>query len=141
HPFATEGGHAPFAPDDDVEAELFTWLRRRIGEHVSWERVVSGPGLVSIYEFLRDTGRGEEPTWLADALREDDPGSTISRLALEQKSPLCVEALHRFVGLYGSEAGNAALKIMATGGVYLGGRIPPRLVSKLVDGTLPAAFL
>src|SRR5262249_7521025 len=99
------------------------------------------PGRVSIYEFLRDTGRGEEPAWLADALREGDPGSTISRMGLEQKSPLCVEALHRFVGLYGSEAGNAALKLMATGGVYLGGGIAPRIVSKLADGTFRARFL
>lgn len=141
HPFATEGGHATFAPDDDVEAELLVWLRRRLGGHVSWERVVSGPGLVSIYEFLRDTGRGEEPAWLADALRQDDRGSTISRLALEEKSPLCVEALHRFVGLYGAEAGNAALKMMATGGVYLGGGIAPRIASKLRDGTFRARFL
>jgi glucokinase len=141
HPFATEGGHANFAPDDDVETELLAWLRGRLGGHVSWERVVSGPGLVTIYEFLRDTGRGEEPAWLTDALRQDDPGSIISRLALEEKSPLCVEALHRFVGLYGSEAGNAALKVMATGGVYLGGGIAPRIVSKLKDGTFRARFL
>ena len=141
HPFATEGGHANFAPDDDVEAELLVWLRKRVGGHVSWERVVSGPGLLSVYEFLRDSGRGEEPAWLADALRQGDPGATISSLALEGKSPLCVAALDRFVGLYGSEAGNAALKMMATGGVYLGGGIAPRIVPKLEDGTFLKRFL
>jgi glucokinase len=141
HPFATEGGHANLAPDDDVEAELLVWLRKRVGGHVSWERVVSGPGLLSVYEFLRDSGRGEEPAWLADALRQGDPGATISSLALEAKSPLCVAALDRFVGLYGSEAGNAALKVMATGGVYLGGGIAPRIVSKLEDGTFLKRFL
>jgi len=141
HPFATEGGHANFAPDDDLEDELLTWLRKRIGGQVSWERVVSGPGLVSVYEFLRDSGRGEEPTWLADALRQGDPGATISSLALEGKSPLCVAALDRFVGLYGSEAGNAALKLMATGGVYLGGGIAPRIVPQLKDGTFLGRFL
>jgi glucokinase len=141
HPFATEGGHVTFAPDDDLEAELLDWLRHRLDGHVSCERVVSGPGLVSIYQFLRDTGRGEEPAWLADALRDDDPGSTISTLALEEKSPLCVEALHRFVGIYGSEAGNAALKLMAIGGVYLGGGIAPRILTKLKDGTFRARFL
>ena len=67
HPFAGEGGHADFAPHADLEVELLRYLRGKLGGHVSWERVVSGPGLASIYEFLRDTGRGIEPDWLAEA--------------------------------------------------------------------------
>ena len=140
-PFATEGGHASFAPTDDVEAELLRWLQGRFGQHVSWERVVSGPGLVSLYEFLRDTGRGEEPTWLAEAIRTGDPGAAIAAAALDGRSPLAAEALHRFVSFYGRETANFALKVMATGGVYLGGGIAPRILPKLRDGTFLAGFL
>src|SRR4030095_5629603 len=85
-PFATEGGHAAFAPTDDVEVELLRWLRGRVGPHVSWERVVSGPGVVSLYEFLRATGRGEEPSWLAEAMRTGDPAAAIAAAALEGRS-------------------------------------------------------
>ncbi len=140
-PFATEGGHASFAPTDEVEVALLRWLQGRFGQHVSWERVVSGPGLVSVYEFLRDTGRGEEPPWLAEAMRGGDPGAAIAEAALDGRSPLAVEALHRFVSLYGREASNFALKVMATGGVYLGGGIAPRILPKLRDGTFLASFL
>jgi glucokinase len=140
-PFPSEGGHATFAPEDDVEVELLRWLRRRFREHVSWERVLSGPGLVSLYQFLRDTGRGEEPVWLADAMRAGDPAAAITRAALDGSSPLCVETLDRFAGLYGAEAANLALKVMATGGVYLGGGIAPRIVAKLTDGAFMRRFL
>jgi glucokinase len=141
HPFATEGGHASFAPSDDVEVELLRWLERRFAEHVSWERVVSGPGLVSLYEFLRDTGRGEEPPWLAEAMRTGDPGAAITAAALDGRSPLAAAALDRFVALYGHESANFALKVMATGGVYLGGGIAPRILAKLRDGTFVRGFL
>jgi len=140
-PFATEGGHASFAPSDDVEVELLRWLERRFAEHVSWERVVSGPGLVSLYEFLRDTGRGQEPPWLAEAIRTGDPGAAITAAALDGRSPLAAAALDRFVSLYGHESGNFALKTMATGGVYLGGGIAPRILPKLRDGTFLRGFL
>ena len=140
-PFASEGGHASFAPADDVEVELLRWLQGRFGQHVSWERVVSGPGLVSLYEFLRDSGRGEEPSWLAEAIRTGDPGAVIAAAALEGRSPLASDALHRFVSLYGREAANFALKVMAIGGVYLGGGIAPRILPKLRDGTFLAGFL
>jgi glucokinase len=141
HPFATEGGHASFAPSDDVEIELLRWLKERVGRHVSWERLVSGPGLVSLYEFLRDTGRGEEPPELAEAMRTGDPGAAITAAAHAGSSPLAAEALRRFVSLYGREAGNFALKLMATGGVYLGGGIAPRILPALRDGTFVAGFL
>jgi len=141
HPFATEGGHASFAPEDDVEIELLRWLRHRFAEHVSWERVVSGPGLVNVYEFLRDTGRGEEPAWLAEAMRTGDAGAAISEAALDGRSVLALAALDRFVSLYSREAANLALKVMATGGVYLGGGIAPRILPKLRSGAFRTGFL
>ena len=141
HPFATEGGHASFAPEDELEVELLRWLQGRFHEHVSWERVLSGPGLVSLYEFLRDTGRGEEPAWLADAMRAGDPGAAITAAALDGKSPLAALTLDRFVALYGCEAANLGLKVMSSGGVYVGGGIAPRILPKLREGSFRDRFL
>src|SRR5207247_10392683 len=137
---APEGGDANFGPGDAVEAELLQWLSSQLG-HVSWERLVSGPGLVNVYRFLRDTRRGEEPAWLAEEMRAGDPAAAISRAAQSGRSPLCVQALDFFMGLYGSEAGNLALKIMATGGVYVGGGIAPKNLDKLKDGTFMKRFV
>jgi glucokinase len=138
-PFASEGGHTDFAPRNELEMALLTYLIDRFGR-VSYERVVSGPGLHNVYEFLRDTDRGEEPAWLAQELAEHDPSAAISQAALDGRSPLCVQALDLFVGLYGAEAGNLALKLMATGGVYLAGGIAPKILDKLRDGTFLTAF-
>lgn len=139
HPFATEGGHADFAPRSALEMELLRYLLDRF-DHVSYERVVSGPGLLNIYRFLRDTGRGEEPAWLAQALRQQDPSAVIAEAAQAGKSALCVEALDLFVAVYGAEAGNLALKVLATGGVYLGGGIAPKILSTLKEPTFLEAF-
>jgi glucokinase len=135
-PFASEGGHASFAPTDDVQTDLLRHLAARHG-HVSWERVLSGPGLVALYTFLRDSGRGEEPEWLRDSLRRDDPAAAISEAALAGRSDLCSQAVDLFVRLLGAEGGNLALKVMATGGVYLGGGIVPKILPRLK----PPAFL
>jgi len=140
HPFATEGGHTDFAPHTDLELELARYLRGTLGGHVSWERVVSGPGLARIYEFLRDTGRAVEPAWLTEALKVGDAPAVISTAALEGKSDLCVKALDLFVDAYGDEAGNLALKLMATGGVYVGGGIAPRIIQKLREPRFMKAF-
>jgi len=129
-PVAGEGGHASFAPTGNREIALLRYLQAGL-EHVSWERVLSGPGLHNIYRFLRDSGQGEEPAWLAEALRAGDPPAVISGAALEGRSPLCDRALDMFVTLLGSEAGNLALKVAATGGVYLGGGIAPRILDRL----------
>jgi glucokinase len=139
-PFASEGGHTTFAATSPLHLELHQWLLKK-HEHVSWERVVSGPGLISLYEFLRETGRGEEPAWLAEEMRQGDPAPVISRNALAGKSALCEKALDLFVELYGAEAGNAALKFMATGGVYIGGGIAPRILPKLRGPAFREAFL
>jgi glucokinase len=138
-PFASEGGHVDFAPRNRLEAELLEYLMKRHGR-VSCERIVSGPGLVNAYRFFRDRGKGREPAWLAEELRVSDPAAVISRRALDGKSPLCVQALDLFVSVYGAAAGNLALTTMATGGVYLGGGIAPKIVSKLKEPGFMNAF-
>jgi glucokinase len=140
HPFAGEGGHCDYAPRADLEMDLLRYLQGKFGAHVSWERVLSGPGLANIYAFLRDTGRGTEPDWLAAAIRAGDGPAVISRAALEGKSELCAKALDVFVAAYGDEASNLALKLMASGGVYLGGGIAPRIVDKLKGPAFMEAF-
>lgn len=139
-PFATEGGHATFAPRTPLEMDLLRYLLTQF-EHVSSERVVSGPGLLNIYRFLRDTSRGEEPAWLAERMRQQDAAAVMAQAALEGTSALCVQTLDLFVSLYGAEAGNLALKVMATGGLFVGGGIAPKIIRKLKDSTFMEAFL
>lgn len=129
-PFATEGGHTSFAPQGEVESELLRYLAERHG-HVSWERVVSGPGLVGIHAFLCEHRRAPAPGWLAEELEAGDPAAAISQAALDGRDEIAVEALDLFVRCFGAEAGNLALKVMATAGVYLGGGIAPKLLERL----------
>lgn len=138
-PLPSEGGHASFAPEDDIQDELLRFLRAQFG-HVSWERLVCGPGLFNIYKFLRDTGCEAEPAWLAEKLRAEDPSREISTAAMEGKSVLCEKALDLFVILLGQECGNMALKVLANGGVYLGGGIPPKILPKLKTPAFLKAF-
>ena len=138
--FACEGGHSDFAPRNQLEVDLLHHLQTRFG-HVSYERAVSGPGLVNLYRFLRDTKHGEEPAWLAEEMLHSDPAACISKAALAGKSPLAEQAVDLFVSLYAAEAGNLALKLMATGGVYLGGGIAPKLLSKLAGPLFMQSFV
>ncbi|MBW2580527.1 MAG: glucokinase [Deltaproteobacteria bacterium] len=138
-PISSEGGHADFAPNSDVEMELWRHLHNRYG-HVSIERVLSGPGLVNIYAWLKESGQYREPEWLARKMREMDPAAAISRTALVEKHLLCVESLNMFVSILGSVAGNLALTAMTTGGVYLGGGIPPKILPKLEEPIFMKAF-
>ena len=140
-PFSSEGGHADFSPRNELEDALLVYLRNRFGGHVSWERVLSGPGLQNIYEFLRDTGRGVEEPWLREAMVREDAAGVFSRAALEKTSPLCVQALDLFVTLYGSEAGNLTLKLLATGGLFVGGGIAPKILPKLRERVFMDAFV
>ena len=140
HAFACEGGHCDFAPTNELELDLLRYLHTRFG-HVSYERIVSGPGLVNVFNFLRDTKRAQEPSWLADEIMHSDPGAAISRAALSGKSDLAVQALDLWVSIYGAEAGNLALKLLATGGVFLGGGIAPKVVSRLVGPLFMNAFV
>ncbi|MCO6439579.1 MAG: glucokinase [Nitrococcus mobilis] len=137
--FASEGGHVDFAPRDELEIGLLHYLLQRY-RHVSYERVLSGPGLHTIYRFLRDTGRGNESQQLAEAMRDEDPAAVISQAALKGENALCVQALDLFVAIYGAAAGNLALKLMASAGVYLGGGIAPRIIEKLKGPGFMAAF-
>jgi len=138
-PWACEGGHCDFAPRTDLDLELFRFLRAEFG-HVSWERVVSGPGLFNIYRFLRDTKRADEPVWLTEEFRRGDPSAAISRVGLEGRAEICVKALDLFANYYGVAASNLALKTMSTGGFYVGGGIAPKIINKLRDGTFLKAF-
>lgn len=136
----SEGGHASFAPGTEREVELWSWLFSRHG-HVSWERVVSGMGLVNIYEFLRHETPDDEPEWLRAQLCEPGAGARVISAAAQQHSvPLAGEALRMFVSLYGAEAGNLALKMLATGGLYIGGGIAPQILDELTEGSFMQAF-
>ncbi len=138
-PIASEGGHADFAPRTPLEIEMLRYLLARLGR-VSYERVLSGPGLFNIYSFLKDAGHGEEPAWLTEQLQYGDPSAVIGKAALANQNELCVKALDIFVSIYGAEAGNLALKVKAVGGVYIGGGIAPKIIDKLRDGTFMKAF-
>ncbi len=140
HPFATEGGHADFSPQDEREMELLRFLRQRHG-HVSWERIVCGPGLVNLHEFLCAYHHMAAPDWLRQQMRERDAAAAISRAAIEERDALCVEVLRWFVSLYGAEAGNLALKHMASGGLYIGGGIAPKILPFLQQENFIQAFL
>ena len=131
-PFASEGGHSDFAPANELEFALLQFLQKRY-HHVSWERVVSGMGLVNIFEFLCDYRSYQVPQWLAETMQTGDSAAEISRAAQGDNCPVCTEALDLFVHFYGVEAGNHALKIMATGGVFIGGGIAPKILSKLKE--------
>lgn len=141
HPFACEGGHSDFAPRNDLEMELAQYLRKKFG-HVSCERLLSGPGIKNIYDFLRDSRKAEEPDWLKQQISQAaDPPALISQLALEAKAAICGQALSMFVSIYGSETGNCALNFMATGGVFIGGSIAAKIVPKMQEPIFMKSFL
>lgn len=137
-PIPSEGGHADFAPNSDQEIDLLRYLRSQY-LHVSFERVLSGPGLLAIYEYLRDAKKNE-PTWLAEKIKAGDPAAEIAEAGLKGQAEIAKQALDLFASIYGAEAGNLALKCMAVNGVYLGGGIAPKMLAKLKDGTFMKAF-
>ena len=141
--FPSEGGHADFAPATELENDLLAYLRGLHG-HASYERVCSGIGIVNIYNFLKKSRVAAEPPWLAQRLsREADPVPVIVEKALDRETPcdICVRTLGLFASILGAEAGNMALKILATGGIYLGGGIPPRILPFLENALFMEAFL
>jgi glucokinase len=139
-PFASEGGHADFAPRSPLEAELAHFLAGRF-DHVSYERILSGPGLVNVYQFLQSrSGAADELPELMQRLGTSDHAAAISQAALAGQSELCRQALGLFVSVYGAEAGNLVLKFLATGGVYLGGGIAPKIVPALREPAFLEAF-
>jgi glucokinase len=141
-PQPSEGGHASFAPVSPMQVELLRYLFGRFS-HVSSERVCSGSGIPNIYAFLRETGQATEPAWLAQRIAgAPDPTPLIVQAGLDESRPseLCLATLETFVTILGAEAGNLALKVLATGGVYLGGGIPPRILWLLERPTFLEAF-
>jgi glucokinase len=139
HVFACEGGHADFAPRNEVEMQPLQYLMALFG-HVSYERILSGPGLVNVFKFLRDTGHGRPEPWLVEEMAASDPAAAISRAAMAGTCQLCELALDLFISIYGAEAGNMALKVMAMGGLFLGGGIAPKILNKLKGPLFMDAF-
>jgi glucokinase len=138
--FACEGGHTDFAPQGELQIELLRFLHARFG-HVSYERILSGPGLVNVYEFLRDREPGKNSSELSAAMQQGDPAAAISRAALGATDELAVQSLDLWITVYGAEASNLALKVMSTGGLFLAGGISPKILSKLTGPAFMEAFL
>lgn len=140
-PIPSEGGHCDFAARTDREIALLEYLRRTLNGRVSWERVVSGLGIKNIYAYLRDVEKIDEPEWLRARMLAEDPNAVIGQCAEEGSSPLCFETMSVFAAAYGAEAGNIALKVLALGGMYLGGGIAPKILKTLTSGEFMRAFL
>lgn len=136
---SSEAGHAGFAPTDPLECDLLLWLTGRHGR-ASWERVLSGPGLVDLYRFLRERGEAPEREEVRRAMEAGDPARAISKHALAETDPLSARALELFVSALGSLAGDLALLLQTEGGLYLAGGIPPKILPRLVDGPFLEAF-
>jgi glucokinase len=141
HPIGSEGGHCDFAPMNSLQDELLVWMRKRYTEHVSVERLISGVGLYTIYEFLKERGFASECEAMLFLKEEDDKNAMVTQCALEERDPLCLKSMQLFVEIYGAEAGNLALKSLSLGGVYIGGGIAPKILPFLVDGTFLEAFI
>jgi len=141
HPIASEGGHCDFAPLNPQQDALLTWLRLRYPEHVSLERILSGPGIAEVYDFLAESDFASPPDFMTNLDETTDKSARISEGALVHHDPLCVETLRLFSQIYGAEAGNLALKTMSLGGVYIGGGIAPKIVNFLQNGTFLNAFV
>jgi glucokinase len=137
----TEGGHSDFAPRDELEDALLRWLRRRHPDHVSVERVISGPGLAAIHAFLVDSGLAPSAAPTLARMAEEDAGAVIGELGLRGADEACVRAVRMFVSLYGAEAGNFALKTLPTGGLFVAGGIAPKLLPLITGGLFLESFL
>ncbi|MBI1727632.1 MAG: glucokinase [Candidatus Rokubacteria bacterium] len=135
----SEGGHADFAPRDELQMDLLRFLGAEFG-HVSWERVLSGPGLANIYRFFQTRAAHAAPDWLRARLQREDAGGVVGEVGLLGHDPVCAEALDLFVSIYGAQAGNLALETLALGGLVVGGGIAPKIQAKLADGRFTAAF-
>ncbi len=140
-PYPSEGGHTSFGPETTLQLELLNYMDSIYG-HVSYERVCSGMGIANLYTFLRDGKGYDEPAWLGEQLAEvEDPTPIIAKAALENKAEICTQTMELFVSILGSEAGNLALKVLATGGIYLGGGISRRILPLLKGKAFRQGFL
>lgn len=144
HPIATEGGHCSFAPQNQQQDKLLEFLRGRYPQHVSYERILSGIGFSNLYDFLLDSQFA--PACPAVPNAQDakqsnlDRNAIISRLGINGEDALCSEVVRLFVEIYGAEAGNLVMKSFATGGVFIGGGIGPKIRSALESGSFMQAF-
>jgi glucokinase len=134
HAVASEGGHVDFAPRNATECDLLRFLRVRLGEHVSYERVLSGSGLLELYHFARERSGRPEPAWLSARFAGGDAAAVIADVALAGDDPNCRAALESFAELYGAEAGNLALKVLALSGLFVAGGIAPKILAELQRG-------
>ena len=137
YPIQSEGGHVDFPARNTIEIAL---LQDLFASHLSVERLVSGPGIFTLYSWLKGYRSHSEPSWLQERFRLGDASQVVSEAALVEKEPLCVETLDMFVSLLGATAGNLALTGMTTGGIYLGGGICPKILPKLKDTGFMKAF-
>lgn len=133
HPIASEGGHTDFAPMTAQQDELLVWLRNHYPKHVSYERILSGPGIYTLYQFLAQTHFASEPQKMLQIAKGEDASAMVSHCALNDGDVLCMETLRLFVEIYGAEAGNLALKSISLGGVYIGGGIAPKILSVMTN--------
>src|SRR6201996_2881692 len=140
-PIPSEGGHSDFAARSNREIALLEYLGNTLKGRVSWERVVSGLGIKNIYAFLRDVEKISEPGWLHDRMLAEDPNAVIGQCAEDGSSSLCFGTMKLFASAYGAETGNIALKVLATGGMYIGGGIGPKILKTLQNGAFIQAFL
>lgn len=140
-PIPSEGGHADFAARNETEIALLNHLRRELNGRVSTERVVSGLGMQNVYKFFRDDQKMEEPAWLRERMTNEDPNAVIGACADDGSSEICVKTVELIASAYGAEAGNLALKLLALGGIYLGGGIAPKILKVLSNGGFMQAFL
>lgn len=139
----SEGGHADFGPLDELQVGLLRYLQPRLG-HVSYEWVCSGVGMPNIYAYLKESNYAPEPSWLAEQLAQaKDPNAVIAQAAMDKTAPdpLCVATIKTFVSILAAEAGNLALKILSTGGLYIGGGIPRHVLPFLQEESFMKTFL
>ena len=140
-PLPSEGGHCDFAPRNEREIALLNYLRRTLNGRVSFERVVSGIGIKNVYAFLRDDQKMDEPAWLRERMESEDPNAVIGQCGEDGSSEICYETLQMFAAAFGAEAGNVALKVLSSGGMYLGGGIAPKILKTMENGEFMRAFL
>ena len=140
HPIGSEGGHSDFAPITRQQDELLKWMRDRYPGHVSYERILSGPGIYTLYEFLYESGFAAQPASMMQLTEGEDRSAMVSECAIKEQDPLCMETLRLFTEIYGAEAGNLALKSMSLGGVYIGGGIAPKILPFMTNGHFMNGF-
>lgn len=140
HPFATEGGHCYFSPKDDLDVKLWEFMQQKYGT-VSWERVLSGQGICDIHSFLRMYRGTAEPIWFAQKTLEEDLAAVITSSAMQEADPVFVETFELFIRFLATEAALLALKMKATGGIFVGGGIVPKIIKGINEDVFTANFV